>query len=137
MKCFLRRMPRNRALATLAVLAAAVAFVLPPHPAHAAAETVDIWLTTTSDSGGRTVTRGLQQQTPIAFTAGSGSAGQTITVNENARYQQFVGAGASMTDTAGYLLGSSGALSAATRGAVMTKLFDPANGIGLDFLRNP
>jgi glucosylceramidase len=130
-------MPRIRPFAALAVLAAAIAFVLPPNPARAANESVDIWLTTTSDSGGRTVTRGLQQQTPIAFAGSSGSAGQTITVNENARYQQFVGAGASMTDTAGYLLGSSGALSASTRAEVMTKLFDPANGIGLDFLRNP
>ncbi|MGH6656973.1 MAG: glycoside hydrolase family 30 protein, partial [Actinocrinis sp.] len=106
-------------------------------PAHAAGETVNIWLTTTSDSGGRTVTRGLQQQTPVSFAAGTGGGGVTIAVNESTKYQQFVGAGASMTDTAGYLLGSSNALSAATRGSVMTKLFDPTNGIGLDFLRNP
>ncbi len=106
-------------------------------PAHAAGETVNIWLTTTNDSGGRNVVRGLQQQSPIAFGAGTGSGGATVTVDENTRYQQFTGAGASMTDTAGYLLGSSGALTSTTRDAVMTKLFDPDNGIGLDFLRNP
>ena len=106
-------------------------------PAHAAGETVNVWLTTTNDSGGRNVVRGLQQQTPITFGAGNGSGAVTLTVNENTRYQQFTGAGASMTDTAGYLLGSSGALTSATRNAVMTKLFDPNNGIGLDFLRNP
>jgi glucosylceramidase len=131
-------MSRIRPLAALGALVAAVAFTaLPPTLAHAANETVNIWLTTTNDSAGRNVTRGLQQQTPIAFASTSGSANQTITVNENTRYQKFVGAGASMTDTAGYLLNSSGALSASTRGAVMTKLFDPTNGIGLDFLRNP
>jgi glucosylceramidase len=131
-------MSRIRPLAALGALAAAVAFTaLPPTLAHAANESVNIWLTTTNDSAGRNVTRGLQQQTPIAFASSSGSANQTITVDENSKYQQFVGAGASMTDTAGYLLNSSGALSAGTRGSVMTKLFDPTNGIGLDFLRNP
>src|SRR5690242_12414719 len=105
-------------------------------PAHAAGETVNIWLTTTDDSGGRHVTRGLQQQTPIAFGTG-GSGAQNITVNENTRYQQFTGAGASFTDTAAWLMNSSGALSSTTRTQVMQKLFDPNAGIGLDFLRNP
>ena len=93
-------------------------------PAHAAGESVNIWLTTTDDSGGRHVTRGLQQQTPIAFGTG-GSGAQNITVNENTRYQQFTGAGASFTDTAAWLMNSSGALSSATRTQVMQQLFDP------------
>jgi glucosylceramidase len=118
-------------------LLALVAGVVVPNVAHAAGETVNIWLTTTNDSAGRNVTRGLQQQTPITFNSGNASGGQNITVNENTRYQQFVGAGASMTDTAAYLLGSSGSLSASAKNTVMTKLFDPTNGIGLDFLRNP
>src|SRR5487761_194603 len=96
-------------------------------PAHAANEPVNIWLTTTNDSGGRNVTRGLQQQSPISFGSGNNGGGVNITVNENTKYQQFVGAGASMTDTAAYLLNSSGALSASTRNAVMTALFDPNN----------
>ena len=123
-----------------AVTAAALVtsgFALADTPAHAANESVNIWLTTTSDSGGRNVTRGLQQQTPIAFTAGSGSAGQVVNVNENTHYQQFTGAGASFTDTAAWLINSSGALSAATRNTLMTNLFSPTSGIGLDFLRNP
>jgi glucosylceramidase len=106
-------------------------------PAHAANESVGIWLTTTSDSAGRTVTRGLQQQAPISFSAGSGSGGQVVTVDENTRYQQFAGAGASFTDTAAWLINSSGALSASTRSTLMTNLFSPTAGIGLDFLRNP
>ncbi|WNI19060.1 ricin-type beta-trefoil lectin domain protein [Actinacidiphila sp. ITFR-21] len=123
------------------ILAAAAAAVTPtlvlPSSAHAAGESVQVYLTTTSDSGGRTVSKGLQQQTPVSFAAGTGGAGQQITVDENTKYQQFTGGGASFTDTAAYLLNSSGALSAATRTSVMQKLFDPVNGIGLDFLRNP
>ncbi|GAA3435410.1 ricin-type beta-trefoil lectin domain protein [Kutzneria kofuensis] len=114
-----------------------VAAMMATPAANAANESVNVWLTTTNDSGGRNVTRGLQQQSPISFTAGTGSGQQTITVDENTRYQQFEGAGASFTDTAAYLMNSSGALSAATRNATMQKLFDPVNGIGLSFLRNP
>ncbi len=106
-------------------------------PALAAGETVNIWLTTTNDSAGRNVVAGLQQQSPVAFSSGNASSGQVITVNEGTKYQQFTGAGASMTDTAAYLLGSSGALSASTRTSVMNALFSPTSGIGLDFLRNP
>lgn len=120
------------------VLALAAAMVLiPPAPANAAGETVHVWLTTTDDSAGRNVVRGLQQQAPTSFTGSGGSANQTITVDENTTYQRFIGAGASFTDTAAWLMNSSGALSASTRNAVMTALFDPDNGIGLDFLRNP
>jgi glucosylceramidase len=129
---------RRRLVAAGAVLAAVAGAVLTvPRLAQAAGETVNIWLTTTSDSGGRTVTRGLQQQAPISFAASSAAANQTITVNENTTYQQFVGGGASFTDTAAWLMNSSGALSASTRTSVMQKLFDPNAGIGLDFLRNP
>ncbi|MBO3748865.1 ricin-type beta-trefoil lectin domain protein [Streptosporangiaceae bacterium NEAU-GS5] len=119
------------------LLFAVAAGLLPALPAQAAGESVNIWLTTTSDSAGRNVTRGLQQQTPVAFAASSPAANQTITVNENVTYQPFEGAGASFTDTAAWLMNSSGALSASTRNTVMQKLFDPVNGIGVSFLRNP
>ena len=126
---------RKRYLALFGVAALATAtFAV---PAQAAGETVNVWLTTTNDSGGRTVTRGLQQQTPITFAAGTGTGSTTINVNENTTYQQFEGAGASFTDTAAWLMNSSGALSQATRDATMQKLFDPNAGIGLDFIRNP
>ncbi len=136
------RSMRSRRLPALLAGALAASGLLLASPAatpsaHAAGPTVNIWLTTTSDSGGRTVTRGLQQQTPISFSSGSGSSAATVSVDENTRYQQFTGAGASFTDTAAWLMNSSGALSTATRNAVMTNLFDPVSGIGLDFLRNP
>jgi glucosylceramidase len=118
-------------------LLVAAALVAVPRDANAAGESVNIWLTTTSDAAGRNVTRGLQQQTPIAFASTSPGGNQTITVNENTTFQQFEGAGASFTDTAAYVLRGAGAVSEATRNATMQKLFDPVNGIGVSFLRNP
>ena len=124
---------RARLFGALILLAAAGLLTTAP-PAQAAGETVNVWLTTTDDAGGRHVVRGLQQQTPLTFGAGTGTG---ITVDENTRYQQFAGGGASFTDTAAWLLNSSGALSAATRDSVMTSLFSPTSGIGLGFVRNP
>ncbi|HJP79241.1 MAG TPA: glycoside hydrolase, partial [Pseudonocardiaceae bacterium] len=132
------KLSRLRALASATFGAAlVVAGLSMAAPAHAAGETVNIWLTTTNDANGRNVTRGLQQQSPVTFGSGTGSSANTITVNENTKYQQFVGAGASMTDTTAYLLGSSNSISSSTKNQVMTNLFDPNSGIGLDFLRNP
>ncbi len=119
----------------LALAVVGVGIALAPS-AFAASEPVNVYLTTTSDSGGRSVTRGLQQQTPIAFASSSGSADQIITVNEGISYQPFEGAGASFTDTAAFDIKGSGALSAATRNEVMTKLFSPSAGIGVSALRN-
>ncbi|WP_229072005.1 RICIN domain-containing protein [Actinoplanes sp. DH11] len=119
-----------------AVVGATTFLASPASPALAAGETVNIHLTTTSDSGGRTVTRGLQQQAPVAFGPAGGTASHTITVNEGVTYQTFEGGGASITDTTAYLL-RGGPVSAATRDSVMTKLFSPAEGIGLSFVRNP
>ncbi|MEO3855747.1 ricin-type beta-trefoil lectin domain protein [Acrocarpospora sp. B8E8] len=130
--------PSRRAV-TLGVVLASAVWVAGPviaSPAYAANEQVNIWLTTTSDAGGRNVTRGLQQQSPITFGPAGGSANHTITVNEGTTYQQFEGAGASITDTTAYLL-RGGPVSAATRDAAMRKLFHPVDGIGLGFVRNP
>ncbi|WUT80107.1 ricin-type beta-trefoil lectin domain protein [Streptomyces sp. NBC_00669] len=129
---------RRTLVGVVTAAAAAVAPMLAmPATAHAAGESVQVYLTTTNDSGGRNVTKGLEQQAPLTFAAGTGGSGQQVTVDEGTQYQQFTGGGASFTDTAAYLLNSSGALSASTRDSVMQKLFDPVNGIGLDFLRNP
>ncbi|WP_329455470.1 ricin-type beta-trefoil lectin domain protein [Streptomyces sp. NBC_01497] len=130
----------GRRLASVALagaLATAGLTGLAAAPAQAANEQVNITLTSTDDAGGRHVTRGLQQQTPVAFQSGTGGSGTNITVDENTRYQKFTGAGASFTDTAAYLMNSSGALSQATRTDVMNKLFSPTAGIGVSFLRNP
>ncbi|GAB1644016.1 ricin-type beta-trefoil lectin domain protein [Krasilnikovia sp. MM14-A1259] len=122
--------------AAVATTLTATSTTVPATPARAAAEHVDIYLTTTSDSAGRIVTRGLQPQPSIAFGTGGGAASQAITVNENTAYQQFEGAGASITDTTAFDIRGSGALSPATQNDVMTKLFDPKAGIGVSALRN-
>jgi glucosylceramidase len=129
-----RRQRLGCLLASIGLVAGGMVWV---QPAFAAGESVSITLTTTSDSAGRNVVAGLQQQSPVTFSSGHANSGQVITVDERTRYQQFTGGGASMTDTAGYLLGSSGAISASTRSQVMNALFSPTSGIGLDFLRNP
>jgi glucosylceramidase len=129
--------PRKRPVLVAASAVAIVAGLAVAPRAFAAGETVNVYLTTTSDSGGRIVTRGLQQQTPVVFAGGGGgSANQTITVNEDTIYQPFEGAGASMTDTAAFDLRGSGALSAATQNDVLTKLFSNGGGIGVSALRN-
>jgi glucosylceramidase len=132
-----RIMRKRKLLPLLGAALITTAALAVPTQAAAAGEAVNVWLTTTNDDKGVNVTRGLQQQTPVNFTAGTGSGGQTINVNENTTYQQFEGGGASFTDTAAWLMNSSGALSQATRNDTMTKLFDPVSGIGLSFLRNP
>jgi glucosylceramidase len=119
------------------VLLVAAGLLAAAPPAGAAGETVNVWLTSTDDAAGRHVVRGLQQQAPVTFAAGTGGAGQNVTVDENTRFQQFVGGGASFTDTAAWLMNSSGALTASTRDSVMRSLFSPTTGIGLGFLRNP
>jgi glucosylceramidase len=118
-------------------LAAAGLTGLSAGSAQAAGEQVNVWLTTTDDSGGRHVTRGLQQQAPLNFQPGTGGGGTVVTVDENTRYQTFSGGGASFTDTAAWLMKGSGALSQATRDETMRKLFSPTDGIGLSFVRNP
>jgi glucosylceramidase len=131
----MRALARPRLL--LGALLLTTAALAVPLPAQAAGESVNVWLTTTSDSGGRVVTRGLQQQPSINFSAGTGTGGATVTVDESRTFQQFEGAGASFTDTAAWLMNSSGALTSTTREDTMRRLFDPNTGIGLSFLRNP
>ncbi|MFF9364421.1 ricin-type beta-trefoil lectin domain protein [Streptomyces griseoluteus] len=133
----MRRPLRPVRLLLAALLTTAGITTLATPAAHAAGEPVTAWLTTTDDSAGRHVVRGLEPQTPFAFSAGAGGGGENITVDENTRYQTFTGGGASFTDTAAWLMNSSGALSQASRDATMRKLFSPTDGIGLSFLRNP
>ncbi|MBB5872553.1 glucosylceramidase [Allocatelliglobosispora scoriae] len=128
---------RTRTAVAALVLAGAGLIAGPTPAAFAAGEQVNIYLTTTSDAGGRTVTRGLQQQAPINFVANSAAANQTISVNEGTTYQTWEGGGASFADSSAWLLNSGGVISAATRDQVMRDLFDPVNGIGLAFVRNP
>ena len=75
--------------------------------------------------------------TTLGFAPGTASASlPTITVDEAQSYQTVEGFGASMTDSAAYLLNEVAPTS--TRDAAMSSLFSRSgNGIGLSFLRNP
>lgn len=92
----------------------------------AAATAVSVWETTADH------TRLLAPQTGATFTSGTGSASQTITVDPATTYQPMTGFGASFTDSSAWLVANS-----PQRAAIMAKLFDPSQGIGLDFLRQP
>jgi len=70
----------------------------------------------------------------VSFISGTGST-HVIYVDETQTYQEIEGFGASLTDSAAYLLNE--IATSADRDAAMQMLFSPADGIGLSFLRNP
>ena len=110
-----------------AALVAAGIGGLSPGAAHAASgPAVSVWETTADQS------QLLAPQAGATFNAGNGSASQTITVNPSTTYQSMTGFGASFTDSSAWLVANS-----PLRSQIMTKLFSPTNGIGLDFLRQP
>ncbi len=75
----------------------------------------------------------LQQRDPVTFESG-GSDLTTIVVDPTQRFQTMDGFGASITDSSASLLA---ALTPAQRDQAMRALFDPTDGIGVSFLRQP
>jgi glucosylceramidase len=63
------------------------------------------------------------------------STEKIITINPATTYQEIDGFGASLTDSSAWLIYKF--LNASERQAVLTDLFDPVNGIGLSYLRQP
>ena len=94
--------------------------------AQAASPAVSVWETTTNQS------QLLAPQTGTTFTPGGSSQSQVITITPATTYQTMTGFGASFTDSSAWLVYNS-----PLRNQIMTKLFDPTQGIGLDFLRQP
>ena len=86
-----------------------------------------VWLTTVDQS------QLLAEQSPVAF-GSNASSHPTIVIDPESTYQTMDGFGASITDSSAAVLS---ALSPAERDATMRKLFDPAAGIGVSFLRQP
>lgn len=97
------------------------------HAPGAAAQTVNLWMTTGDQ------TKLLQPQAAVSFAATSGAAPTTITVNDATTYQTMDGFGASMTGSAAYVLNRN--MSAAQRDALLNDLFG-SGGIRLTFLRH-
>ncbi|QMU67422.1 RICIN domain-containing protein [Streptacidiphilus sp. P02-A3a] len=122
-------MSRTRVVPAALVAAALVSgSVMGLSTAHAATggAAVSVWETTADQS------QLLAPQTGAVFAPGGGTGSETITVNPATSYQSMTGFGASLTDSSAWLIANS-----PQRNAIMTKLFDPNQGIGLDFLRQP
>lgn len=96
-------------------------------PAPASAP-VRVWLTTVDRSNL------LTEQAGGAFARPTGSV-PTVTVDESRRFQKMDGFGASLTDSSAWLLYNR--MTPAQRTAAMARLFDPVEGIGLSYLRQP
>jgi glucosylceramidase len=76
----------------------------------------------------------LQQKDSLSFGA-TRAPSLTITLQPAKTYQEMDGFGASLTDSSAWLLFNK--LDAAQRKELLQKLFNPAQGIGLNFLRQP
>jgi glucosylceramidase len=113
-------------LSAAALVTAGFAVLGPGQARAASGPAVSVWETTADQS------KLLAPQAGATFNTGSGSASQTITINPSTTYQSMTGFGASFTDSSAWLVANS-----PLRSQIMTKLFDPTNGIGLDFLRQP
>ena len=106
-----------------------LAAILSLLPTALAAQSVQSFRTTAD------LTDTLASQPALTFTADTKPAPLTITVDDRERDQRMDGFGASLTDGSAWLLETK--LAPAARDQVMTRLFDPARGIGLSFLRQP
>ena len=76
----------------------------------------------------------LQSQPSATFGSGTAS-GTVITVNDGTKYQQMDGFGASLTDSAAWVV--SNKLTTVQQNALWQSLFSPSAGIGISFLRQP
>ena len=71
------------------------------------------------------------QLTPVT----TGAENHTVVIDEEQTFQEMDGFGASFTDSAAYLIHR--VLDTRQRSELMTRLFDPSEGIGLSVLRQP
>jgi glucosylceramidase len=77
----------------------------------------------------------LAARPPVSFGTGGDHATQLLSVNDTIRYQPLEGIGASLTDSAAWVIAND--LDAGQRDALMQELFSATGGIGLDLLRQP
>ncbi|MYS20993.1 glucosylceramidase [Streptomyces sp. DvalAA-14] len=127
-------MRRRRAHGITAAAAAALCLTCLPAartaalaPAPPAVPHASVWVTT-PDGAER-----LQPQPPVAFRSGASDL-TTITVDPTRTYQSVDGFGGALTDSTAAVLSG---LPRDKRDAAMRQLFDPRQGIGVSFLRQP
>ena len=102
---------------------------IPSTPTPAADVPVHVWLTSSDQA------HLLEPQPDISFKPNVSTDGKKIYVNENHRYQQMDGFGASMTDSSAWLIYTQ--LNETQRAGVMNALFSPTGGIGISVTRIP
>jgi O-glycosyl hydrolase len=90
---------------------------------------VQVWLTDLSGSAR------LAQQADIPLSKAGKPDASTIAVDDHSTYQTMVGFGASITDSSAVDLMNN--IGSSQRATLMSDLFSPTSGIGLDFLRQP
>jgi glucosylceramidase len=73
--------------------------------------------------------------TPITTGDEGGMADAVVTLDPTTTYQSMLGFGASITDSSSYVMTKY--LTASALQQTLVKLFDPVNGVGLNFLRQP
>ncbi|MFF0266018.1 discoidin domain-containing protein [Kribbella sp. NPDC004536] len=108
-------------------LALAAASLTGPAQAHPPTTQVRVWVTTPDRA------ELLHERAPVSFRDGT-SDRTTITVDPRTTYQTMDGFGASITDSSAAVLYR---LSPPDREQTLRKLFDPRQGIGVSFLRQP
>jgi glucosylceramidase len=85
---------------------------------------------TTADRG-----KLLQPQPDATLATGGSATGPVITINDSTKFQQIDGFGASLTDSAAWLVANK--LTPSQQSALWQSLFSPSAGIGISFLRQP
>src|SRR5277367_6703566 len=122
---------RSIAIATLVLTALGVSCSnkTPPSTFVASGPTVQV-VETTGDAS-----QLLQPQPNLTFGTGGSSSGSVITVNDGTTYQPMDGFGASLTDSAAWVVNNN--LTSAQQTALWQSLFSPSAGIGISFLRQP
>lgn len=131
---------RTRVVGAAAVTAAALGLACLPASATASAgqahhrpapparaPQAQVWLTTADGA------QKLSRQAPVAFHSGASDL-TTLTVDPNQSYQRMDGFGGALTDSSAAVLSQ---LPRQTRDSAMRQLFDPVQGIGVSFLRQP
>jgi glucosylceramidase len=77
----------------------------------------------------------LQSQPDLAFERGEETPGFAIRINEDVKYQQMDGFGASLTDSSAWVVWNK--LNASQRQDLWRELFSASDGIGINLLRQP
>lgn len=122
-----RRLHGRRSLPDLSAATATAAHAPVSSKHHQAAPQAQVWLTTADGA------QKLRQQEPVAFHPGASDL-TTITVDPNQSFQRMDGFGGALTDSSAHVLAQ---LPRRARDNAMQKLFDPKEGIGVGFVRQP